>query len=125
MSTFLVSHVDLFGLRQVYLAWRDQPYTPVGFRARLLYRLVRHPLMLGFVIAFWATPTMTVGHLLFAAAITGYILIAVRLEERDLIAALGDDYRQYRASVPMLVPWGFKRAGAGRIGPTRGTRTVR
>ncbi|BBY35142.1 hypothetical protein BST33_01220 [Mycolicibacter minnesotensis] len=104
VSTFLVSHVDLFGLRQVYLAWRAQPYTHVGFHARALYRVVRHPLMLGFVIAFWATPTMTAGHLLFALAATGYILVAMRLEERDLIAALGDEYRHYRHRVPMLVP---------------------
>lgn len=123
-STFMVSHFDLFGLRQVYQAWRAQPYTAVGFRARALYRVVRHPLMLGFVIAFWATPTMTAGHLLFAAATTGYILIAVQLEERDLIAALGDDYRQYRVTVPMLVP-GFRRTVAGRSGPRRGTRISR
>lgn len=104
VSTFLISHVELLGLRQVYPAWRGQPDVPVGFRAPLLYRLVRHPLMLGFVIAFWAAPTMSVGHLLFAAASTGYILIAVHLEERDLIAALGDEYGQYRLRVPMIVP---------------------
>lgn len=111
VSTFLVSHVDLFGLRQVYLAWRAQPYSHVGFHARALYRVVRHPLMLGFVIAFWATPTMTAGHLLFALAATAYIVIAVRLEERDLVAALGEEYRQYRHRVPMLVPvwWGSRR----------------
>jgi len=103
-STFMVSHFDLFGLRQVYLAWRGKPYTHIGFHARFLYRLVRHPLMLGFLIAFWAAPTMTAGHLLFSIAMTGYILIAVQLEERNLVAALGDQYRNYRRDVPMLVP---------------------
>jgi methanethiol S-methyltransferase len=104
MSTFMVSHVDLFGLRQVYLAWRGQAYTDVGFHARLLYRLVRHPLMLGFLIAFWAAPTMTAGHLLFAIAMTAYIVAATHIEERDLVAALGDEYREYRRRVPMLLP---------------------
>lgn len=103
-ATFMVSHVDLFGLRQVYLAWRGKPYTHIGFRATLLYRLVRHPLMLGFLIAFWAAPTMTAGHVLFALAMTGYILVAVQLEERDLVAALGSQYRGYRDNVSMLVP---------------------
>jgi methanethiol S-methyltransferase len=103
-STFMVNHFDLFGLRQVYLAWREKPYTNIGFHIRLLYRLVRHPLMLGFLIAFWAVPTMTAGHLLFAIGMTGYILIAVQLEERDLVAALGDQYRDYRRDVPMLLP---------------------
>jgi protein-S-isoprenylcysteine O-methyltransferase Ste14 len=124
-STFMVSHFDLFGLRQVYAAWQAQPYQPVGFRASALYRVVRHPLMLGFVIAFWATPTMTAGHLLFAAATTGYILIAVQLEERDLIAALGDQYQQYRANVPMLVPGRIRRRAAGPIAPTPETQTPR
>jgi methanethiol S-methyltransferase len=103
-ATFMVSHFDLFGLRQVYLAWRGKPYTHIGFHARWLYRLVRHPLMLGFLIAFWAAPTMTAGHLLFAAAMTGYILLATQLEEHDLVAALGDQYRGYRREVPMLLP---------------------
>lgn len=112
-STFMISHVDLFGLRQVYLAWRTKPYTATEFRAPLLYRVVRHPLMLGFVIAFWAAPTMTAGHLLFALATTGYILIALQLEERDLTAVLGDHYRQYRHRVPMLIP-GLHRPGRRR-----------
>src|SRR5271166_1352805 len=109
-STFMVSHFDLFGLRQVYLAWRGKPYTHIGFHVRLLYRLVRHPLMLGFLIAFWAAPTMTAGHLLFSIAMTGYILIAVQLEERNLVAALGDQYRDYRRDVPMLVPRPHRQA---------------
>ncbi|MCV7099379.1 methanethiol S-methyltransferase [Mycobacterium palustre] len=103
-ATFMVSHFDLFGLRQVYLAWRGKPYTHIGFHARWLYRLVRHPLMLGFLIAFWAVPTMTAGHALFSAGMTAYILIATQLEERDLIAVLGDQYRDYRRRVSMLLP---------------------
>ena len=103
-ATFMINHFDLFGLRQVYLAWRGKPYTQIDFRTPLLYRLVRHPLMLGFIIAFWATPTMTAGHLLFAIGTTGYILLAVQLEERDLVAALGDPYHEYRREVSMLLP---------------------
>ena len=103
-ATFMIDHVELFGLRQVLTAWRGTAEQEGGFRATLLYRLVRHPLMLGFLVAFWATPTMTLGHLLFAAGTTGYILIAIQLEERDLVATLGDSYRVYRRSVPMLVP---------------------
>ncbi len=104
-STFMISHFDLFGLRQVFLAWRGKPYSDIGFRTPLLYRLVRHPLMIGFIISFWATPTMTAGHLLFAAVTTAYVLIALQLEERDLVAALGDRYRDYRRRVPKLIPW--------------------
>jgi methanethiol S-methyltransferase len=112
-ATFMINHFDLFGLRQVYLAWRGRLYTDLEFRTSLLYRVVRHPLMLGFIVAFWATPTMTAGHLLFAVATTGYILIAVQLEEHDLAATLGDQYREYRTRVPMLIP-GLHRRGARR-----------
>ncbi len=103
-ATFLINHFDLFGLRQVYLAWRGRPYTEIAFQVRRLYRLVRHPLLLGFIIAFWAAPTMTAGRLLFAAVTTGYILVAIQLEERDLAVTLGADYQAYRRRVPMLVP---------------------
>lgn len=110
LSTFMINHFDLFGLRQVYLAWRGTPYTNLDFRTSLLYRVVRHPLMMGFIVAFWATPTMTAGHLLFAGATTAYILIAIQLEEHDLTAALGDQYRDYRQRVPMLVPGLHRRS---------------
>lgn len=104
-GTFMINHFDLFGLRQVYLAWRRKPYTDIGFHSPLFYRVVRHPIMLGFIVAFWATPTMTDGHLLFAAATTSYVLIALQFEEHDLTTALGHQYLDYRSRVPMLLPW--------------------
>jgi protein-S-isoprenylcysteine O-methyltransferase Ste14 len=103
-STFMINHFDLFGLRQTYLASRQRSYTDLEFRTTMLYRLVRHPIMLGFIVAFWATPTMSVGHLLFAAVTTAYIVVVLPLEERDLSRALGDEYGQYRNRVPMLIP---------------------
>ncbi len=103
-SSFLISHTDLFGLRQTWLRCRARRHTPVPFTEAALYKFVRHPMMLGFLIAFWSTPDMSEGHLLFAAATTVYILIGVRLEERDLDLALGDDYRSYRCRVGMLLP---------------------
>ena len=114
-STFMINHFDLFGLRQVYLAWRGEPYPQSQFRSTLLYRYVRHPIMLGFIIAFWAAPTMTVGHALFAIATTAYILIAVRLEEHDLAAEL-EPYRDYRRRVPMMIP--LHRHAEGQSLPT-------
>lgn len=112
LSTFMISHWDLFGLRQVFLHLRGKAHTPLAFRASALYALVRHPLMLGFIIAFWATPTMSQGHLLFAAGTTAYILIALRLEERDLVDAIGNAYVEYQKRVPMLFPW--SRSGGGQ-----------
>lgn len=104
LSTFMVNHFDLFGLRQVYLNWRNQPYAHLPFTVQWAYRFVRHPIMVGFIVAFWAAPVMTLGHLVFALATTGYILIALQLEERDLVRFHGDAYREYQKRVSMLVP---------------------
>lgn len=104
LSTFQIDHFELFGLRQAVEALRGASGRVQAFRTPLLYRLVRHPLMLGLLLAFWATPHMTAGHLLFAVLNTAYILVGVRLEERDLVATFGASYEQYRQSVPMLLP---------------------
>jgi protein-S-isoprenylcysteine O-methyltransferase Ste14 len=103
-STFLIDHFDLFGLRQVTLFLRGLEYTPPPFRQPLVYRYVRHPLMLSTLIAFWATPRMSIGHLLFAIGTTLYVLIGVALEEGDLLEVHGESYAAYRAQVPMLLP---------------------
>lgn len=104
VSTFAVGHFDLFGLRQVLDRARDRRYTEPGFREPLVYRLVRHPLMVGFLIAFWAAPDLSVGRLVFAVAGTGYIMVGVRLEEHDLRAQLGEPYEDYLRRVPRFVP---------------------
>lgn len=116
VTTFLINHFDLFGLRQVYLYFRNVPYQPLGFVAPGPYRFVRHPMYLGWLAAFWATPTMGAAHLVFALATTAYILCAIRLEERDLVHYLGEPYADYRRRVPMLVPR-FSSRSAGEPEP--------
>lgn len=116
-STFHVSHSDLFGLRQAWFRVRRLDYRPPAFVERGLYRRVRHPLMLGFVLVFWAAPIMSGGHLGFAAAATGYILVGIALEERDLMRDFGDHYLDYRRRVPALVPVRFPRRAETVSGP--------
>jgi protein-S-isoprenylcysteine O-methyltransferase Ste14 len=110
LSTFLINHFELFGLQQVFARLRSRALPPPEFKTPSLYKWVRHPLYLGLLLAFWATPTMTFGHLLFAVVNTGYILIGLSLEERDLIAMFGDQYRRYREQVSMLLPVPKRRA---------------
>lgn len=102
--SLMINHFDLFGTRQVWLYLRGRPYTSLPFRTPLLYRRMRHPLYVGWMLAFWATPTTTLSHLLFAGALTLYMVIAARFEERDLVSHYGDSYRAYQASVPRFVP---------------------
>jgi methanethiol S-methyltransferase len=120
VTTFLLNHFDLFGLRQVWLYLCGEPYTDLSFRTPLFYKYVRHPLYVGWLMSFWFTPTMTGPHLLFAIMTTAYILAAIQWEEHDLQVALGEDYVRYRESVPMLVPSteGYK-APAPKYGVSR------
>ncbi len=104
VATILLNHFELFGLRHVWLFFRGRPYTPLPFEKPLFYGYVRHPLYVGWLLAFWATPTMSAGHLLFAVIGTAYILIAIRFEERNLLEQHGSAYAEYRRTVPMLIP---------------------
>jgi protein-S-isoprenylcysteine O-methyltransferase Ste14 len=119
-STFLISHTDLFGLRQAWRRARGSRYTPPPFTERGCYRWVRHPLMLGFLIVFWATPVLTAGHLLFCVAATGYILAGIGFEERDLRRQLGAAYASYAARVPALIP-GWRPRRGGKLSDPPGT----
>jgi methanethiol S-methyltransferase len=104
-ASFLINHLDLFGLRQVWLAFRGRPYTPVPLVKPALYQIVRHPLQVGMLMLFWSAPTMTAGHLLLAAGMTAYILIGLWFEERDLVREHGEAYRDYQRTVPKLLPF--------------------
>jgi protein-S-isoprenylcysteine O-methyltransferase Ste14 len=128
LSTFIIDHFDLFGLRQTVLYALGKPYTSPVFKVSAFYRHVRHPLLLGFIISFYATPYMTAGHLLFALVTTAYILVAIQLEERDLAAVHGDDYREYQQRVSMLIPFLPRRKevpGIARPRPAAAEATAR
>ena len=122
LSTFLINHFDLFGLRQVWLYLLGRPYTTLRFGTPGPYRLVRHPLYVGWLFAFWMTPTMTLAHLLFSVATTAYILLAIRFEERDLVREHGEAYEKYRRSVPMLVPFARGSEPASGTGDVSATQ---
>lgn len=115
-TSFLIDHFELFGLRQTWLYFQGRDYYPPQFVKRSLYHHVRHPLMLGFLIAFWATPVMSVGHLVFSLTITAYILFGIAMEERDLIRAHGQQYLEYRRTTPMLFPRGRRAPASSSVG---------
>jgi protein-S-isoprenylcysteine O-methyltransferase Ste14 len=119
VTTFLINHFDLFGLRQVWLYLRGQPYTSIAFTTPGPYKVIRHPMYVGWLAAFWATPTMTLAHLVFAAGMTTYILVAIWLEERDLVEFHGEAYAEYRRTVPMLIP--VPRGAEGKSSGQAGT----
>jgi protein-S-isoprenylcysteine O-methyltransferase Ste14 len=121
VSTFLINHFDLFGLRQVHLYLRGEAYTRLRFQTPGPYKMVRHPLYVGWLLAFWATPTMTVAHLVFAIATTAYILVAIQLEERNLVDVHGELYVEYSRRVPMLIPG--RARGSAAVDPVTGVES--